>query len=223
MRFRVSASGTGRPSLREPQKRANRKQYVAYLCHECLISLSKNQMPSLALANRLFRGSLSAELESFDITWAEEMACASHLVPNDDPPFPRALHHSANYSHISPHCDTQHPTLSPRAPAPFSCALQRVGARVRSRCSLVLQRESCLAGRAVKSTSTGSKPRKRKGAHASPANSVSEPGRRPPPRPASRLGTNGTTKDCLRVRSKCGFDLHPRFQIKRSLLSRYLG
>lgn len=50
------------------------KQVEMYLCTSCFGSLTKNQMPRLALNNNLYRGELPDDLK--DITWVEEMACA---------------------------------------------------------------------------------------------------------------------------------------------------
>lgn len=45
-----------------------------YLCTPCFSSLTKNNMPHLALNNNLYCGELPDDLR--DITWVKEMACA---------------------------------------------------------------------------------------------------------------------------------------------------
>ncbi|KAJ3722365.1 hypothetical protein C8R42DRAFT_543154, partial [Lentinula raphanica] len=72
-----------------------------YLCFECKCSLSKDNLPRLALNNHMFRGDLPDGLQ--DVTWIEEMACAlyrttahiTRLYNSSSPADPLQLHGNA--------------------------------------------------------------------------------------------------------------------------------
>ena len=71
---------------------------ILSFCHDCYSSLHQNKMPRLALANKLYRGTLPKEFS--DITWVEEMVCAisrttthvTRLYESTDPKQPFIYH-----------------------------------------------------------------------------------------------------------------------------------
>ena len=71
---------------------------IIQICSECHSSLEKNNMPRLALANHLYRGTPPAEFK--DLTWIEEMVCAKYrttahitrIYQSSDPAQPKVFH-----------------------------------------------------------------------------------------------------------------------------------
>ena len=67
-------------------------------CPECYVSLRRNKVPRMALANKLYRGVLPDQFK--DLTWVEEMVCAiyrntahiTRLYGSSDPANPTVLH-----------------------------------------------------------------------------------------------------------------------------------
>ncbi|KAG2135308.1 hypothetical protein DEU56DRAFT_871719 [Suillus clintonianus] len=68
------------------------------ICPQCKCSLAQEKIPSLALANGLFRGSLPDQFH--DLTWVEEKICAiysitahvTRLFQSSDPSQPKVFH-----------------------------------------------------------------------------------------------------------------------------------
>ncbi|KAG1829920.1 hypothetical protein EV424DRAFT_1583715 [Suillus variegatus] len=68
------------------------------ICPQCKSSLAHEKIPSLALANGLFRGSLPDQFQ--DLTWVEEKICAiysitahvTRLFQSSDPSQPKVFH-----------------------------------------------------------------------------------------------------------------------------------
>ncbi|KAG1733187.1 uncharacterized protein EDB91DRAFT_1226155 [Suillus paluster] len=68
------------------------------MCSPCHSALTHNKLPALALANRLYRGSLPSQFS--DLTWIEEKVCAiysitahvTRLFQSSDPTQPKVFH-----------------------------------------------------------------------------------------------------------------------------------